>query len=610
MIRLRASIPALFSALALSVSACGNTDSGGTDTMSTGSSTAVSPGDSNPGATSTAGVGPVGETSTGPAPTGGGATGTTSNGGGSGSSGGSGTNTGTAPTSGVNPTPVGPTGTSTGSTSTGPSGGDPTSTGGGETTSGDVTTEPVVRALPPDGVVTSAQGAYWQSAALTEGGTATVTLGEAEAQTFDGFGGGFNERGWSYLTTQEMKDKAIELLFSDTDGANFAWGRIPMGASDYAIERYTLNDTGGDVTPDGTESNRPPPDLEMAMFSLEPDREHLIPFLKAAQVEHPGLRFWASPWTPPSWMKTGYKKDNPNGGNAVKPSYFDGGNMRNDPDVLEAYSKYFVKFVEGYAAEGIEIEIVAPQNEPGYEQNYPSCLWDGATFKNFIGQHLGPKMEAMGVQIMLGTLSNDQTDLAVASAVTSDATAMGYVSLAGVQWGVLDRVVGGTGFSGLPVWATEHRCGNYPWEGGYNSTQAPNDHAYGVESWGRIRDAIGKGKVTSYTSWNMVLDKLGLGNDFSRDWKQNALLVADGGSVNPTPAYYAFRHFSQYAAPGAKVVGTSGGDAVGFKNPDGSLVVVAYNSGAANANYGVSLGGKTFQVNMPANGWATVKYTP
>lgn len=604
MIRLQASIPALCSALALSVIACGNSDSG--TSVDPNPSGTVSPVDSTTG-NPTSGVGPIG-TGTGATGTTTGATGTTTPGAtgtGATGTGATGTNTTTAPTSGS--TTTGASGSTAPTTDTGSSGGQSTT----DATTSDATTEPPPAELPPDGVVTSGQGAYWQVGSLTEGGTATVTVGSNEAQTWEGMGGSFNERGWSYLTTDAMKQDAIKLLFSASEGAHFQWGRIPMGASDYGIERYTLNDTGPDVAPDATESNRPPADLTLAQFSLEPDKAYLIPYIKAAQAENPALRFWASPWTPPVWMKTGYKKDNPSGGSPVKPSYYDGGNMKGDADTLGALANYFVKFVEGYAAEGIDIEVVAPQNEPGYDQNYPSCLWDGTTFKNFIGQHLGPKMQALGVRVMLGTLSNDQTDLAIAQAVTGDATAKGFVSMVGVQWGVLDKVSSGTSFAGLPVWGTEHRCGNYPWQSNtYNSQQAPNDHAYAAESWLQIRDAIAKGRLTSYNAWNMVLDKLGLGNDHSRDWKQNALLVADGGKVNPTPAYYVFRHISQYVAPGAKVLNTTGGDGLAFKNPDGSLVAVVYNSGAANPNYGVAIGGKTFQVNMPSNGWATVKYTP
>lgn len=608
MIKLRISVPVV--GLALFAVGCGDPVEDTTNTNATGSVTTTTPGpvgSVTPGATGTGGA-PVGNTGVPTGNTGLGPTGTTA-----------GPTGPTAPTGNT----TGPSGnTSNPAATTGPSGNtsSPTpTTSASETTTAPTTPAPVdpttpvepppPASLPPDGVVTSAQGGYWTTGALTEGtGNATVTVSQTEAQTWEGFGGAFNESGWSKLSSAEMKQQAITLLFSADEGANFAWGRIPMGASDYALDRYTLADTGTDVTPNSGESNRPPVDLELASFSLDRDGELLIPFIKAAQAEKPELRFWASPWTPPSWMKTGYKEDSA-GNNPVKPSYFDGGNMKGDQAILAAYADYFAKFVEGYAEQGIEIEVVAPQNEPGYEQNYPSCLWDGTTFKNFISQHLGPKMQALGVKVMLGTLSNSQTDLAIGQAVTGDATAKSFVSMAGVQWGVLDSVNSGTGIGGLPIWATEHKCGNYPWQGGYVSSQAPNDHAYAVESWGYIRDSINRGKVTSYNAWNMVLDRLGKGNDFARDWNQNALLVADGGRVNPTPTYYVFRHMSQYVAPGAKVLGTSG-DAVAFKNPDGSLVAVVYNSGGANANYTVAMGGKTFQLNMPGSGWATVKFTP
>ena len=104
--------------------------------------------------------------------------------------------------------------------------------------------------------------------------------------------------------------------------------------------------------------------------------------------------------------------------------------------------------------------------------------------------------------------------------------------------------------------------------------------------------------------------RIGLGNDTSRDWRQNALLAVNGTTITPTPAYYVFRHLSQYVVPGAQVVSASIADAVAFKNPDGSLVVTTYNSGGANANYVVAIGGKKFQFMMPGQGWATVKYKP
>jgi glucosylceramidase len=467
--------------------------------------------------------------------------------------------------------------------------------------------------LPP--LVTSASGAYWKTDAMPMDSTAnaTVTVNDTAGQTWEGFGGAFNELGWKFLSTPEMQAEAIKLLFSAAEGANFVWGRIPMGASDYAESRYTNDDTGQDPAAMSGDSNRPAADTAMANFTIERDKMKLIPYIQAARAFRPDIRFWASPWTPPVWMKTGYKTDNGSSGTAVKPSYYDGGTVKNDATNLAAYAELYKKFVTAYKDLGINIELVSPQNEPGYDQNYPSALWDKATYVAWL-KVLGPAMSAMNVKVMLGTLSNagdaGRTDLDISAAVLADATAKAVVSVVGVQWGVLGKVNEGQTFSGLPIWATEHKCGNYPWESGYNSTQAPNDQAYGVESWGYIRDAINKGKVTSYSAWNMVLDKIGLGIDTSRDWRQDALLVADGGQVKPTPAYYVFRHMSQYAQVGAKVVTTTGGDAVAFKNPDGSIAVTVYNSGAANPSYVVAAGGKKVQFAMPGSGWATVLIKP
>ncbi|MBN2577244.1 MAG: glucosylceramidase, partial [Deltaproteobacteria bacterium] len=133
-------------------------------------------------------------------------------------------------------------------------------------------------------------------------------------------------------------------------------------------------------------------------------------------------------------------------------------------------------------------------------------------------------------------------------------------------------------------------------------------HAYGVESWGYIRDWI-KAGVHVYSAWNMVLDTAGKNLDTTRPWPQNALLVVDRGSktLTLTPAYYVFRHCSQFVDPGSKRVETSGGDALAFKNSDGGIVTVMYNSGGAKKAI-VSVGGKRLQFDLPGNGWATVNW--
>jgi glucosylceramidase len=456
---------------------------------------------------------------------------------------------------------------------------------GSSSTGGTTVTEPKL--------ITSAANAYWKTdGTISEvtSGTVDVTVNDGSAlQNWDGFGGTFNEKGWEVLAllTATERDDAIKLLFDAQNGARFAYGRVPIGASDYAVSRYTLAETANDTS--------------MASFSIARDKEKLIPYIKAALAVKSDIHLWASPWSPPAWMK-----DN----NAI-----DGGNMKDDAAILKAHALYLAKFVEEYKKENITIEAVHPQNEPGYETRYPSCLWTAALMTKFIGTYLGPTFADRGLtaQIYLGTMSNAEAgkDGTILSTVLGDATASKYVKGIGLQWNMIDSV-SGLKSRGLPIVQTEHKCGNYPWNPAgfptFNPDTAANDHAYGVESWGYIRDWV-KAGVTSYSAWNMVLDTAGKNLDPQRPWPQNALLTVNTTTkkLNITPAYYVFRHVSQYVDPGAKVVGTTGGDAVAFKNSDGTIVAVIYNSGAAKTSI-VSIGGKKLSFAMPANGWATINW--
>ncbi len=460
--------------------------------------------------------------------------------------------------------------------------------GGGAGGSTSPTVEPTL--------VTSAANAYWIEGIPTElsgsdSGTADVTVDSGTTyQTWDGFGGAFNERGWNYLSTlsQSDRDLAMNLLFG-SNGCRFTFGRIPIGASDYAMDRYTLDETANDFT--------------MASFSIDRDKQKLIPYVQAALAIKPDIRLWASPWTPPTWMKSA-----PYTTPANVTSPFDGGTMKNDAQTLQAFALYLAKFVQEYGKVGLKIEAIAPQNEPNYAQNYPSALWATATYDTFIASYLGPTFTSQNVtaNILLGTMSNGDSgkDPDIVTAVLGDTTAMKYIKGVGMQWGMETDMSAVTG-KNLPVWQTEHKCGNYPWASGYQTT-APNDQAYAVETWGLIEQWIKDG-VNAYSAWNMVLDKVGLGIDTTRDWAQNALLVVDGGKLTPTPAYYVFRHLSQFVDPGATRIGTTGGDALAFKNPDGTIVLVMYNSGAARTAI-VDVGSTKLQFAMPANGWATVNW--
>jgi glucosylceramidase len=432
--------------------------------------------------------------------------------------------------------------------------------------------------------VTSGPNAYWNTtatAAAVKSGTPDLTVDEnTKYQRWEGFGGTFNEMGWDALSVVGAAEttRALKLLFDASDGANFVLGRLPIGASDYAMSWYTLAETANDYT--------------MANFSIARDREKLIPYVKAALQVRPDIHLWGSPWIPPPWMKDS------------------GGNMKSDAQTQGAYALYLAKFVEEYGKEGLKIEAVHPQNEPGYAQVH----WTQTLFINFFKTYLGPTFAQRNVaaEIWCGTMSHP-TDGTWATALASDPAALMYVKGFGLQWN-LQTTVAMLAPKGR-VWQTEHKCGNYNFstdywdQSRYDASKAQNDHLYGEESWQLIRDWIVAG-VNAYNAWNMVLDTVGksLGN-----WPQNALLVVDRSAKKliATPAYYTFRHFSQYIAPGATRIGTTGStDAVAFKNPDGSIITEVYNKGTAAKTMTVSIGTVMYRFDVPAHGWATLRTTP
>ncbi|HYP89332.1 MAG TPA: glycoside hydrolase family 30 beta sandwich domain-containing protein, partial [Polyangiaceae bacterium] len=269
---------------------------------------------------------------------------------------------------------------------------------------------------------------------------------------------------------------------------------------------------------------------------------------------------------------------------------------------------YMARFVEEYAKLGLKIEAIQPQNEPGYARVH----WTQASLIDFIKTYLGPTLAQrnLSTEVWCGTMSKDPEDTNIAKATANDAAAMKYVKGFGVQWN-LQAAVSTLAAAG-PVMQTEHRCGNYNFESPYwdksryDASKAQNDHLYGEESWQLIRDWIVSG-VNSYSAWNMVLDTVGKSLDA---WPQNALLVVDRSAktLTVTAAYYAFRHYSQYIAPGATRIGVTGSkDALAFKNPDGSIVAELYNGGTSPKQTTIQVSNSTYQVEIPAHGWATLR---
>lgn len=180
-------------------------------------------------------------------------------------------------------------------------------------------------------------------------------------QNVVGFGGTFNELSWDALQclSPAERDKVMAALFSE-EGIHFALGRTPIGASDYAMGYYSYNDVKDDYT--------------MRNFSIDRDRYILIPYIKEALKLRPDLKMWASPWTPPAWMKVNEHYSQKSSGiegtevghNRLDPHRNLIGNVtgfKMQQGYLQAYAIYFSKYVQAYKQNGINIQMIMPQNE-------------------------------------------------------------------------------------------------------------------------------------------------------------------------------------------------------------------------------------------------------
>lgn len=394
--------------------------------------------------------------------------------------------------------------------------------------------------------IASTERRPWQSGGplgSTRKGDVNLALDGRQDQVWEGFGGCFNELGWLALQSLRGLDRnrILDALFDPEDGCRFNLARLPIGASDYAAEWYSLNEVEGD--------------LAMKHFSIARDRGCLIPYIRSALRRQPRLKLFASPWSPPTWMK--------------HPRAYNYGTMIWKPEILEAYALYLACFVKAYQREGLVIHQVHVQNEPVADQKFPSCLWTGAQLRDFIRGHLGPmfRQERVRAEIWLGTLNTDDYNGYTLTCL-SDPLARAFIAGVGYQWAgkaAVHRTH--TSWPDLRIWQTENECGD-----------GRNTWEYARYIFGLVQHYI-SGGANAYVYWNMVLKDGGLS---TWGWRQNSMIT-----VNPetrtwafTPEYHVMRHFAQFIDRDAYrllLTGEWAGNAVAFLNPDDSRVLVIQN---------------------------------
>jgi glucosylceramidase len=383
-------------------------------------------------------------------------------------------------------------------------------------------------------------------------------------QTIDGFGACFNELGWTSLNilSDADKDAVFEELFTPGVGANFTIARMPVGANDFSRNWYSYNESDGDFAMDS--------------FSIANDKETLIPFIKMALNYNPDLKIWASPWSPPSWMKYNKHYACDVSGSSTPKQYrndltleqrgAEGTNMFiQDHAYFEAYALYFAKFIEAYRNENIPISMIMPQNEFNSCQVFPSCTWTPEGLNEFVGKFLGPKMQELGVEVMFGTM--ERPDASLIDPILKDPNSSKYIKGVGFQWAGKDAVrTIHENYPDLKIYQTEQECGN-----------GANDWAYARHAWDLMKLYLSNG-ANAYNYWNTSLLKGGM----SRwGWSQNSLVVVDkdARSYAYTYEYYLMKHLSHFVLPGAQRLNTTGAfsNLLAFKNTDGRFILVIQN---------------------------------
>lgn len=391
-----------------------------------------------------------------------------------------------------------------------------------------------------------------------------------------GFGAAFTD-GSCYLFN-ELKPGAREKLFHtffhpSEMGLNVC--RICIGSADQAASVYSFDDG--------------PPDPELNRFSIEHDRAYILPILRQARQINPDLFLFASPWSPPGWMK-----DN---GSML------GGCMRHT--YMPSYAKYFVKFLKGYEEAGVPVQAVTVQNEVDADQQglMPACFWPQSYEADFVRLHLGPEFQRSQVDAKIWIIDHNYNLWGRAIAELETENVRRYTN--SVAW---------HGYSGKPEWMMRVQ-NRFPdlemhWTEGSTDYSDPEFLRCWV-TWTDKFATIFQNGCRSITGWCFATDDYGKPN--IGPYPCGGLVTVDSKTKEfyHGGQFWALAHYSRFIRRGATRVESQSSakdlSHCAFQNPDHSVVIVAANPGPLRS-CDVQLDGKVGKLELPSNSVVTIVY--
>ena len=405
-------------------------------------------------------------------------------------------------------------------------------------------------------------------------------------QSIVGFGAALTDSS-AWLLQNKMdyrqRDAALHDLFGPPPNLNLTMLRLSIGASDFSLRQYTLDDLpAGEVDP------------QLQHFNVAANLRDVIPTTHEILTIDPQLRIIATPWSAPGWMKS---NENLMGGQLLEK-------------FESTYSDYLIKYLDTYRYYGIPIFALTLQNEPGFiPLTYPSMDLPVPTRARIITQYLGPALANRKPRTLILDWDHnwDQPDQPLSMLAHVDAVA--YID--GVAWHC---------YAGSPAAQTQvHRA--FPKKDTYLSECSGGDWASSANGellW-FARDLLLAGLrnwARGVVYWNLALDEHHGPHFGGCDACKGVVLIdSRTGDVSRNDEYYAIAHFSQFVLPGAVRVGSSetdkGVDNVAFQNAsDGQIVLVIVNSNADTRRVVVMQDETRFQYMLPGQSVATFVWTP
>lgn len=392
-----------------------------------------------------------------------------------------------------------------------------------------------------------------------------------------GIGGAFTDAACYMfnLLSPSARQKLFHEMF-DPSEMGLGVGRICVGSSDYARNAYSYDD--GE------------PDPQMERFSIEHDRGYILPMLREVRGVNRDLWLLASPWSPPAWMK-------PNRSML-------GGCMRQSS--LPAYARYFLKFLQAYQAEGVDVNSVTSQNEVDAEQNgrMPACTWPQEMEIEFVSSHLGPLLRKSGVATKIWILDHNYNLWGRACCCLDDPGLREYSNA--VAW---------HGYGGTPEMMSRvhdaHPDTEMFWTEGGPDFTSPN-YLTDWSAWAVTFTGILRNWCRCIIGWNLALDEKGKPNIGPFTCGGSVTINSQTQEITRSGHFWAMNHFSRSVRRGARRFGSEGGPAgvqhVAFQDAGGRRALVITNPGAARSVQ-VQLAGGAVEVQLPVDSIVTLSWS-